>query len=121
MSSFVLLQMSACECLSNFRDYIHVCIVSLCRHSYSPGMPVKRTPFACSIRAMGPTDCTFVVLAGQSVDEVDEATFHKALYTICIGGNDIIQNIFDGKSPKAIIRDLVSDVVNRIVGAVKVS
>lgn len=89
--------------------------------SNSPGMPVKRTPFACTIRVMELTDCTFVVFADQSVDQLNETTFHKALYTICIGGNDIIYGIFNGLSPKAIIRDIVPQVVKHIVGAVNVS
>ncbi|CAM6088276.1 unnamed protein product [Calypogeia fissa] len=54
-----------------------------------------------------------------ALKELDQDTYSDALYTLCIGGNDIVGGISKGLQPQAIIQDIVPDVLNEIVSAIE--
>lgn len=58
--------------------------------------------------------------AAQNVNELDQAKYRTALYTICIGGNDLMGGILGGLEPDAIIQDIVPIVLYETVSAIEV-
>ncbi|CAM6100585.1 unnamed protein product [Calypogeia fissa] len=56
---------------------------------------------------------------GLALKELDQDTYSDALYTLCIGGNDLVAGISTGLQPEAIIQYIVPDVLNEIVSAIE--
>jgi hypothetical protein len=67
-----------------------------------------------------PTEHKCMHLAEKNLNRVDPAIFDTALYMICIGGNDIVQPLFQGILPEALIENAIPNIVHDVENAVRV-